>query len=84
MDSTFFTFNNNLFKNLALLSPLSPIIADLVLQDLEGRVLEILGIEVPFYFRYVDDIAMTVHHTLLDIFNSFHPRIQFTIKIGKK
>jgi len=57
-------------------SPLSPIIADLVLQDFEGRALEIFGIEMPFYFRYVDDIAMAVHHTQLDslfnIFNSFH------------
>jgi len=69
-------------------SPLSPIIADLVLQDLKRRALEIFGVEVPFYFRYVDDIAIAVHHTqldkLLDIFNSFHPRIQFTIEIGGK
>jgi len=48
--------------------------------------LERFGLEVPFYVRYVDDIATSVHYTqidrLLDIFNSFHPRIQFTIEIG--
>jgi len=75
----FFTFSNNLYKHkfgTPMYSPLSPIIADLVLQDFEGRALEIFGIEMPFYFRYVDDIAMAVHHTQLDslfnIFNSFH------------
>jgi len=48
--------------------------------------LERFGFEIPFYVRYVDDIATAVHHTqihrLLNIFNSFHPRIQFTIEIG--
>jgi len=63
------------------MGPLLPI-ADLILQDLKRRALKIFGVEVPFYFRYVDDIAMAVHHTqldrldrLLDIFNSFHPKI---------
>jgi len=53
-----------------MVSPLSPIIADLVLLDLETRALESFGIEVPFYVRYVpfyvryvDDIATAIHHT---------------------
>jgi len=67
-------------------SPLSPIITDLVLLDLETRALKRFGFEVPFYIKYVDDIATAVHRTqldkLLNIFNSFHPRIQFTMEIG--
>jgi len=42
-DSTFFSFNNKLYKQkfgTPMSSPLSPIIADLVLQDLERRALE--------------------------------------------
>lgn len=39
-------------------SPLSPAIADLVLQDLERKALDLLKISLPFYIRYVDDIAM--------------------------
>jgi len=35
----------------------------------------------------VDDIATAVHHTqqgrLLDLFNSFHPRFQFTMEVGE-
>jgi len=41
---------------------------------------------VPFYFRYVDDIAMaipsSVYDTILEAFNSFHPRLQFTMELG--
>jgi len=66
-------------------SPLSPVIA-IILQDLEMKALKIFGIEIPFYYKYVDNIAMAVPHTqlsrLLDIFNSFHLRIQFIIEIG--
>ncbi|KYN09170.1 hypothetical protein ALC57_18725 [Trachymyrmex cornetzi] len=40
----------------------------------------------PFYYRYVDDICMVVTPSdidaLLQAFNSFHPRLQFTIEIG--
>jgi len=89
MDSTFFTFNNKFYRQnfgTPMGSPLSPIIANIVLQDLERKALDEFGIEVPFYYRYVDDIATAVHRTqqkrLLNIFNSFHPRIQFTMEIG--
>jgi len=47
--------------------------------------LEKLGTEIPFYFRYVDDIALVVlrhkSNKLLATFNSFHPRMQFTMEI---
>jgi len=39
---------------------------------------------VSFYFRYVDDIAMAIlsssYDTILEAFNSFHPRLQFTME----
>lgn len=64
----------------------SPIIADLVLQDLEERELKTIGVEIHFYFRYVDDIVMAIPsefiNKTLDTFNSFHTRIQFTIEVG--
>jgi len=89
MDSTYFTFSDKLYKQkfgTPMSSPLSSIIADLILIDLETRALERFGFEVPFYVRYVDDIATAVHYTqvdrLLNIFNSFHPRIQYPIEIG--
>jgi len=63
-------------------SPLSPVIADIVLQDLEEKALSNLNLS--FYYRYVDDIilaASPVHSTnILNTFNSFHNRLQFTIE----
>jgi len=59
IDSTYFSFNDKFYRQkfgTPMGSPLSPIIADVVLQDIEKRALGRLGIEVPFYMRYVDDI----------------------------
>lgn len=89
LNSTFFTFDNCIYQQTfgtPMGSPLSPIVADLVLRDLEERALENFGVHISFFYRYVDDIAMGVHSSrtneILNIFNSFHPRLQFTIELG--
>lgn len=41
-------------------SSLSPIIADLVLQDSENQALNKLDFILPFYFRYVDDVILAI------------------------
>jgi len=65
---------------------LSPIIADLFLQKLEVDVLNNLPIKPIFYFRFVDDIALSTPYAslndLLFNFNSYHPRLKFTLEIG--
>jgi len=66
---------------------LSLIIVDIVLQDLEKEALNIIGLDLPFYYRYVDDIVLAAPidkatHTL-NTFNSFHERLQFTIEYEK-
>jgi len=65
--------------------PLSPIIADLIILDLEREVLGKLDFRLPFYFRYVDDILTVVPKTAIDSilekFNAHHSRLQFTVKI---
>ena len=41
--------------------------------------------EIPFFFRYIDDIASAVPHNLiefLEIFNASHLMLQFTLEIG--
>jgi len=90
-DSTYFVFDGVIYKQkfgTPMGSPLSPIISDLVLRDLEERALETLGFPPPFYFRYVDDIAMAIPagsvEKTLNIFNSLHPRLQFAAEIGGK
>jgi len=66
-------------------SPRSPIIADIVMQDLESLVLETFDFDILFYYRYVDDIMLAVPTSKIDFvfkkFNSIHPKLQFTIEI---
>ena len=80
--STFSSFNEVIYQQtLARLWVLS-IIADIVLQDLENEALMSLGFTLPFFYRYVDDIACAIPSNkavhILNTFNSFHPRLQFT------
>ena len=67
-------------------SPLSPILANIVLQDLEQEIFTTNNIISLFYLRYVDDIVLAVHEEkveeVLDLFNSYHDRLRFTVDFG--
>jgi len=86
----YFKFNNKIYRQTyeePIGSPLSPIAADLVLQNLESHTLDKLSFFIPlFYIRYVGDIALaalcTLFDELLDTFNSFHSRLKFTMEVG--
>jgi len=59
LNSTFLMFNNKFYKQIfgiPMGSPLSPILADIVMQDFEKKVISMLSARLLFYFRYVDDI----------------------------
>jgi len=90
LSSTFFTFNGNTYQQTfgtPMGSPLSLIIADLVLLDLEESCLEKLNINISVYYRYVDDILMVAPREYIDLiiqtFNSYSPRLKFTLEIEK-
>ena len=64
-------------------APLSPIIADIVMQDLEKIAIQKLSVNLLSYFSYVDIILPTPldsTNIILEIFNS-HIRLQFTMEI---
>jgi len=67
------------------LSP-PPVVADLILQNLESSILSNLMYKPIFYYRYVDDIALSVPffqlNSLLEKFNSFHHKLKFTMEVG--
>ena len=62
--------------------PISPILADIVMPDLESYALRKLCFDSIFYFRYVDDILLCVPKNLInytrEIFNSYDEHLQFT------
>ena len=66
-------------------SPVSPILAVIVMEDLEKTVLDSWDFIVPTYYRYVDDIFLIIPHDkvehILSTFTSYHPRLQFTHEI---
>jgi len=65
-------------------SPFSPVIADIVMRDLETSCLNSVNCHLTFYYRYVDDIVMAVSSDNIDLtfktFNNYHDRIKFTIE----
>ncbi|XP_072743287.1 uncharacterized protein [Anoplolepis gracilipes] len=69
LNCTYFIFNNVIYRQTfetPMGPPLSPIIADIVLQDLEKKALNTLHFNPPFYFRFVDDIIMAVPSDSID------------------
>jgi len=53
LESTFFSFDNQIYKQnfgTPMDFPLLPIIADIVMQDLEREMLETFEFDIPFYY----------------------------------
>lgn len=63
---------------------LSHQLLQIILQNLESRVIGTLPFNLPFYFQYIDDIALSVSSSILEFtlnsFNSIHLRVQFTLE----
>jgi len=79
LSSTSFLFNGKYYKQIfgsPMGSPLSLILADVVMEDFETQSLQKLDFEIYTYYRYVDDIFMIIPKIKLDmvlkIFNSYH------------
>lgn len=88
LTSTYFTFNDIIYGQTfgtPMGSPLSPIIADIVLQDIENKALYKLKFNIPIYYRYVDDIFLVTKrdriNNIVETFNSYHSRLQFTYEV---
>ncbi|XP_077276910.1 uncharacterized protein LOC143905375 [Temnothorax americanus] len=88
LSSTSFCFNGEFYEPIfgsPMGSPLSPILADLVMDDLETHCLQSLSFVISFYCRYVDDIFAVVPKSkideLLTTFNNYHTRLKFTYEM---
>ena len=88
MEQTFFQFDHQFYRQTfgtPTGSPISPTLADFVMQDLEAVIFDRLDFDIPVYFRYVDDTFLLIpKDKVLDTltkFNSYHNRLQFTYEI---
>ena len=90
LESTFFVYRGSTYAQtfgVPMGSPLSPVIANIAMERLEQHCLNELeknNINLRVYRRYVDDcfcVAAEEHiNEILNIFNSFHCRLQFTLE----
>lgn len=86
-DTSYFTFQNENFIQLdgsAMGNPASPSLANLVMNHILKKVLEVVPFRIAFLKLYVDDTLLAVPESevdgLLGWFNSIHPKIQFTME----
>ena len=91
LEANVFSFDGVYYKQVfgtAMGSPISPVIANLVMEELESVALAGVPFKLCFYKRYVDDIITCINledlQTLLNAFNGFHSRLQFTYEIEKR
>jgi hypothetical protein len=87
---TYFKYKCNFFSQeygCAMGSPLSPVVAELFLQNLENTKIH-KNPAILFWNRYVDDVSCIIRNRKKDEFlksiNDFHPSIQFTTEEEKE
>ena len=88
LTSTYFQYNGKHYKQLhgtAMGSPVSVVVAEIVMQHVEERALATCRQTIPLWLRYVDDTFTAVHKDEIDDFhdhlNEQNADIQFTKEI---
>lgn len=91
VDNSFFKFEEKIYKQvfgLGMGNCLAPVVSDIVMSELQDSCLGALPFSVPVFKRYVDDIFTIIPsdktNVILDTFNRFHEKLQFTIEVEKE
>ena len=87
LNTTYFVFEGCYYQQVfgtAMGSPVSAVIANLVMEDAEQRALASVPVSLSFWKRFVDDVISAVSRNEIDILlqylNSIEPSIQFTVE----
>lgn len=87
IDCSYFVFEGIYYKQVfgtAMGNPLSPIIADLVMEDLLDDAVKNAGTPIPYLKKFVDDLFLTLPEDKVDevkeVFNQQNPSIKFTVE----
>ena len=88
--TTYFTFEGTFYQQTegaAMGSPVSPIVANLFMEDFEIKALNSFHNKPRFWGRYVDDTITIINNAERDNFtahiNNQHPAIKFTLEMEK-
>ncbi|XP_044761579.1 uncharacterized protein LOC123318874 isoform X2 [Coccinella septempunctata] len=86
--SSYFCFSGQFYHQIfgfGMGNCVSQICCDIVMVKLQNSCLSRLPFWVPIFKRYVDDIFIAIpvntEQLVLDTFNSFHPKLQFTLEL---
>jgi len=87
LNATYFSFRGDVYQQIygtAMGSPVSVVVANLVMEHVEERALSSFAVPPRFWKRYVDDICVAMRGDLippfLDHLNSIESTIQFTVE----
>ena len=87
LNTTYFVFEGTYYQQVfgtAMGSPVSAVIANLVMEDVEQRALASAPVNPSFWKRFVDDEISAVSENEIDVLlqhlNSIEPSIQFTVE----
>jgi len=72
LTSSYFQYNDKHYKwshGTAMGSPVSVVVAEIVMQNVEERALATYKRTLPLWLRYVDDILTAVHKDVIDDFH---------------
>ena len=86
----YFTFNEEVYKQtdgVALVSLISPVLADIFMGELKNNIVPVLQENFSFWKRYVDDticfLKIGTISYITKIFNNFDSKIKFTYEVEK-
>ena len=88
LQATYFCFKGNVYQQVfgtAMGSPVSVVVANLVMEDVEERALATFSDPPQFWKRYVDDICVAINRNKIQDFlyhlNTIEESIQFTVEV---
>ena len=88
IDSSYFKFDNKYYRQIfgtAMGNPLSPVLADMVLESLLNTAVAQLDFKPPVLKKYVDDLIVAISLDKLkyvhDMLNSYDKHLQFTYEL---
>ena len=87
LTSTYFQYNGKHYKQLhgtAMGSPVSVVVAEIVMQNIEEQALATYTRTVPLWSRYVDDTFTAVHKDGIDDFHEHLNRLNADIQFSKE